>query len=174
MVVGSNSLAVTAARERAGELGYGTLLLSTRVEGEAREIAHVYSAIAKEIVASKTPLPAPACVIAGGETTVTVRGDGKGGRNQEMALAAAQQIAGWSPVLFFSGGTDGTDGPTDAAGALADGRTIERAAEAGLSSNDFLKNNDAYHFFKPLDDLVMTGPTGTNVADVALVMVGNG
>lgn len=172
LVVGSNGLAVAAAEAKAKELGYNTLTLSTRLEGEAREIAHVHSAIAKEILSSGVPVKAPACVIAGGETTVTVRGKGKGGRNQEMALAAALQLRGWGPTVFFSGGTDGTDGPTDAAGAVADGETIERAEALGLSPIGFLKDNDAYHFFKPLDDLVMTGPTGTNVADVAMVLVG--
>ncbi len=173
VVVGSNGLAVFAAHEKAVELGYNTLVLTTRLEGEAREIAHVYSAIGKEILSSGTPVAPPACVIAGGETTVTVRGSGKGGRNQEIALAGAQQIAGWSPLVLFSGGTDGTDGPTDAAGAVSDGQTMERAEEAELSSNEYLRNNDAYHFFKALDDLVMTGPTGTNVADVAFVLVGD-
>ena len=173
VVVGSNGLAVTAAREKAEELGYNTVVLTTRLEGEAREIAHVYSAIGKEILSSGTPVAPPACVIAGGETTVTVKGTGKGGRNQELVLAGAQQIAGWSPLVLFSGGTDGTDGPTDAAGAVSDGETIARAEAANLSSNDYLRNNDAYHFFKPLDDLVITGPTGTNVADVAFVLAGD-
>ena len=173
VVVGSNGLAVAAARMKAEELGYNTIVLTTRLEGEAREIAQVYSSIGKEILSSGWPAPPPACIIAGGETTVTVAGSGKGGRNQELALAAAQQISGWAPIVIFSGGTDGTDGPTDAAGAVSDGDTISRAEAAGLSPNDFLKNNDAYHFFKPLDDLVMTGPTGTNVADVAFVMVGD-
>ena len=173
VVVGSNGLAVTAAREKAEALGYNTIVLTTRLEGEAREIAHVYSAIGKEILSSSTPVAPPACVIAGGETTVTVRGTGKGGRNQEIALAGAQQIAGWSPLVLFSGGTDGTDGPTDAAGAVSDGETMARAEAADLSSNDFLKNNDAYHFFKALDDLIITGPTGTNVADVAFVLAGD-
>jgi hydroxypyruvate reductase len=172
LVVGSNGLAVAAAEAKAKELGYSTLKLSTRLEGEAREIAHVHSAIAKEILSSGEPVKAPACVIAGGETTVTVRGKGKGGRNQEMVLAAALQLGGWGPIVFFSGGTDGTDGPTDAAGAVADGETIERAEALGLSPIAFLKDNNSYHFFKPLDDLVMTGPTGTNVADVAMVLVG--
>ena len=174
LVVGSNGLAVAAANARAKELGYQTLVLSTRVEGEAREIAHVYSAIAKEIVTSQQPLAPPACVIAGGETTVLVTGEGKGGRNQEIALAGAMQLAGWDNVVLFSGGTDGTDGPTDAAGGVSDGQTLARAEEKGLSAQAYLKNNDAYHFLKELDDLVMTGPTGTNVADVALVMVGDG
>ena len=144
------------------------------MEGEAREIAHVYSAIAKEIVTSQQPLAPPACVIAGGETTVLVTGEGKGGRNQEIALAGAMQLSGWDNVVLFSGGTDGTDGPTDAAGGVSDGQTMARAEEKGLSAQAYLKNNDAYHFLKELDDLVMTGPTGTNVADVAFVMVGDG
>ena len=172
VVVGSNGLAVQAAYAKANELGYNTIKLTTRLEGEAKEIAHVHAAIAKEIISSGEPVARPACVIAGGETTVTVRGSGKGGRNQEMALAAAQLLRGWSPVVFFSGGTDGTDGPTDAAGAVADGDTIDRAESQGLSAISYLKDNDAYHFFKPLGDLVMTGPTGTNVADVAFVLVG--
>ena len=173
LVVGSNGLAVTAANNKAMELGYNTLVLSTRIEGEAREVAYVYAGIAKEIVTSGQPLTAPACVIAGGETTVLVRGDGKGGRNQEIPLSGAIQLAGWDNVVLFSGGTDGTDGPTDAAGAVADGQTIACAEALGLSAIAHLKNNDSYHFFKPLDDLIITGATGTNVADVALVMVGN-
>lgn len=172
VIVGSNGLAVAAAAERARHLGYNTLVLSTRLEGEAREVAHVYSAIGKEILESGGPVTAPACVIAGGETTVTVRGNGKGGRNQELVLAGAIHLSGWEGTVLFSGGTDGTDGPTDAAGAIADAETIARAESAGLSAIESLKNNDAYHFFKPLGDLVMTGPTGTNVADVAFVMVG--
>ena len=172
LVVGSNGLAVTAANQKAKGLGYNTLVLSTRIEGEAREVAYVYAGIAKEIVASGQPVEAPACVIAGGETTVLVRGDGKGGRNQEIPLSGAIQLAGWDNVVLFSGGTDGTDGPTDAAGAVADGQTIARAEKMGISALAHLKNNDAYHFFKPLDDLIITGATGTNVADVAFVMVG--
>lgn len=171
VVVGSNGLAVAAAEEKARELGYHTLKLTTRLEGEAKEIANVHTSIAKEILSTGTPVSMPACVIAGGETTVTVRGSGKGGRNQEMALAAALQLRGWDGCLFLSGGTDGTDGPTDAAGAVSDGQTITRAEAEGLSAIEYLKNNDAYHFFKPLGDLLMTGPTGTNVADVALTLV---
>ncbi|MDE2886743.1 MAG: glycerate kinase [Gemmatimonadota bacterium] len=172
VIVGSNGLAVAAAADRARGLGYNTLVLSTRLEGEAREVAHVYSAIGKEILTSNAPVAAPACVIAGGETTVTVRGSGKGGRNQELVLAGSMHLSGWEGTVLFSGGTDGTDGPTDAAGAIADAETVTRAESAGLSAIESLKNNDAYHFFKPLGDLVMTGPTGTNVADVAFVMVG--
>lgn len=172
VIVGSNGLAVAAAADRARDLGYNTLVLSTRLEGEAREVAHVYSAIGKEILTSGAPVAVPACVIAGGETTVTVQGSGKGGRNQELVLAGAMHLSGWEGTVLFSGGTDGTDGPTDAAGAIADAETINRAESAGLSAIESLKNSDSYHFFKPLGDLVMTGPTGTNVADVAFVMVG--
>lgn len=172
LVVGSNGLAVSAAAEKAKALGYNTLVLSTRVEGEAKEVAYVYAGIAKEILASGNPIPAPACVISGGETTVLVQGEGKGGRNQELALSAGIQLSGWDNVVLLSGGTDGTDGPTDAAGALVDGQTISRANDQGISALAHLKNNDAYHFFKPLGDLIITGATGTNVADVAFVMVG--
>jgi hydroxypyruvate reductase len=172
LVVGSNRLAVSAAREKAEALGYRTLMLSTRVQGEAREVARVFAAVGKEIATTGEPIPAPACVICGGETTVTLRGKGKGGRNQEIALSAALEIEGWPGLVIFSGGTDGTDGPTDAAGAVADGETAARARGAGFSAGDFLRENDSYHFFERLGDLVMTGPTGTNVMDVALIMVG--
>jgi hydroxypyruvate reductase len=124
------------------------------------------------MIASGQPLKPPACVISGGETTVTLRGDGLGGRNQEFALAAAIDIAGLGNVLLLSGGTDGTDGPTDAAGALATGATIQRARAAGLDAQAALARNDSYHFFEPLGDLIKTGPTNTNVMDVRLVLAG--
>jgi glycerate 2-kinase len=111
-------------------------------------------------------------VISGGETTVTIKGNGLGGRNQEFALAAAMDIAAISGVLMLSGGTDGSDGPTDAAGALCDGTTIARAEKLGLNAADFLARNDSYHFFEPLGDLIKTGPTGTNVMDVRLALFG--
>jgi hydroxypyruvate reductase len=110
--------------------------------------------------------------LCGGETTVTLKGDGKGGRNQEFALASAMMIDGLENVVVLSGGTDGTDGPTDAAGAIADGHTLERARGMGQEPPDFLMRNDAYHFFKALDDLIMTGPTRTNVSDVYMILVG--
>jgi hydroxypyruvate reductase len=172
VIVGSNALAVDAAAIEARRLGFHTLVLSTFLEGEARQAARVYAAIAKEIRATGRPLKAPACVISGGETTVTVRGTGLGGRNQEFALAAALDIAGLQgEVLILSGGTDGTDGPTDAAGAIADGTTITRAQAQGLNAAAFLANNDSYHFFEATGDLIKTGPTGTNVADVQLILV---
>lgn len=172
VLIGNNRKALQAAGQHALELGYATLLLSSSVQGEAREIARMHAAIAHEIHHSGLPLPPPVCVLAGGETTVTLRGDGKGGRNQEFALAAAMDIAGLESVVILSGGTDGTDGPTDVAGAVADGATIARAQALGLNPDDVLERNDSYPFFAALDDLLYTGPTGTNVMDIYLLLAG--
>ena len=168
VVIGSNRLAVDAAAARARQLGFRTLVLSTFVEGETREIARMHAAIAKEIVYAGRPLKPPACVITGGETTVTLRGDGLGGRNQEFVLSAAMDIAGLENVVVLSAGTDGSDGPTDAAGAIADGRTLTRNPRAP----EFLARNDSYRYFEGLGDLIVTGPTNTNVMDVRLILVG--
>ncbi len=171
IVVGSNRLAVDAAAAKARSLGYRTLVLSTFLEGETRDVARAHAAIAREIVATGRPVRPPACIISGGETTVTLRGHGLGGRNQEFALAAALDIAGLENVLILSAGTDGTDGPTDAAGAVATGSTVVRARALGLDAAASLAVNDSYHFFEPLGDLIKTGPTGTNVMDLHLVLV---
>jgi hydroxypyruvate reductase len=172
LVVGSNRLAMEAAKRKAVALGYNTLVLSSLIEGETREVARVHGAIAREIVASGQPLQPPACVISGGETTVTIRGDGLGGRNQEFALAAAIDIHGQPRITVASAGTDGTDGPTDAAGAIADGLTLARARALGLmSAADYLARNDSYRYFEALEDLILTGPTGTNVMDLRLIIV---
>jgi hydroxypyruvate reductase len=173
VLVGTNLQALKAAGKKAEQLGYQPLILSSKVQGEAREVAKFYTAIAKEILESGHPLKPPACVLAGGETTVTLQGDGRGGRNQEFALAAALTIAGLNNVVVLSGGTDGTDGPTDAAGAIADGTTAARARKKGLNPKDYLQRNDSYSFFQQLDDLVMTGPTRTNVMDVYMLLVGS-
>jgi hydroxypyruvate reductase len=170
-MVGSNRQAVDAAAKQARELGFHTIVLSTFVEGETRDVARVHAAIVKEILTSGRPVKRPACVISGGETTVTIRGTGLGGRNQEFALAAAIDIAGLENVVILSAGTDGSDGPTDAAGAIADGATLTRAGRLGLNAAQFLANNDSYHFFEPLGDLIKTGPTGTNVMDVRVLLV---
>lgn len=172
VVVGSNRLAIDSAEQKAKELGYRTIVLSTSIEGETRDVARMHAAIANEIVASGRPLRAPACVLSGGETTVTLRGEGLGGRNQEFALAAAMDIAGSHPVVVLSAGTDGTDGPTDAAGAIADSATLERAEANGADAKKALATNDSYHFFQRMKDLIKTGPTGTNVMDVHVVLVG--
>jgi hydroxypyruvate reductase len=171
VVIADGALACDAALAAAEARGLHTLLLSTFVQGEAREVAKLFAAIANEIAASGRPVSRPACVLAGGETTVTVRGSGKGGRNQELALAAALELAGMPNVLLLSGGTDGSDGPTDAAGAIADGTTVARALMRGMDARAFLENNDAYHFFEPLGDLIVTGPTNTNVNDIMLLLV---
>ena len=176
VVIADNAIACDAAVQHARSLEFNTLFLSTYIQGEARQVAHVFAAIAKEIVQSDRPVARPACIIAGGETTVRVRGNGKGGRNQEFALAAAIEIDARSVsaarVVVLSGGTDGTDGPTNAAGAIADERTIFRATMHGNDARTFLANNDAYHFFQPLNDLIITGPTNTNVNDVIVMLVG--
>jgi glycerate 2-kinase len=166
-IIGSNRLALDVAAVKAKELGFKTLILSSSIDGETREVAGMHAAIAREMRQSGRPIKPPACVISGGETTVTLRGKGKGGRNQEFALAAAVGIAGLENVLVFSAGTDGSDGPTDAAGAQADGHTFQRGPEALRR----LANNDSYDFFEPLKDLVITGPTGTNVMDIHIILV---
>jgi glycerate 2-kinase len=171
LIIASNEVAAEAAMAKAEGLGFHTLLLSTFVEGEAREVAKVFAALAKEILHSGRPVSRPACVVAGGETTVTIRGKGLGGRNQEMALSAALEIAGLEEVMIIPLATDGTDGPTDAAGAIADGSTLRRAQEAGLSAPQYLADNDSYHFFQQLGDLLITGPTNTNVNDLTFTFV---
>jgi hydroxypyruvate reductase len=172
IVVGSNAQAIDAAYAQARALGYKTMVLSTRIEGETREVAQVHAAVAKEILASGRPLKRPACVLSGGETTVTLRGDGKGGRNQEFVLAAAMALEGAADVTVLSAGTDGTDGPTDAAGAMADGSTVGKARALGLEAGEFLARNDSYRYFEGIEGLIKTGPTGTNVMDVRVMLVG--
>jgi glycerate 2-kinase len=169
LIVGSNQKSLEAAFRAAKQLRYHTLILSSSIEGETRDVARMHAAIARQIRAFGQPVTAPACIISGGETTVTIRGDGKGGRNQEFALAAAIDIAGMKDVLVMSVGTDGTDGPTDAAGALVDGSSVGRA---GISAAEALEANDSYRFFEASGDLVVTGSTGTNVMDLHLVLVG--
>jgi len=171
LIVGGNRLSMDAAARQAKELGYRALVLSSSIEGETREIAGMHAAIVKEILAAGRPVRRPACVLSGGETTVTVRGKGLGGRNQEFVLAAAISLDGQGPVTIFSAGTDGLDGPTDAAGAMADEKTLARAKVMNLDAREFLRNNDSYHFFEPLDALVKTGPTGTNVMDVRILLI---
>ncbi len=171
LLVGNNRRAVRAAAGKAESLGYRTLILSSAMEGEAREIALAHTAIAREILSGGAPLKPPACVISGGEPTVTLRGKGVGGRNTEFALAASLDMAGLEGVVILSAGTDGTDGFTEAAGAFAESATISRAREAGMDPSDRLDDNDSYTVFKRLDDLLVTGPTGTNVMDLRVVLV---
>ncbi|HSB81735.1 MAG TPA: glycerate kinase [Candidatus Methylomirabilis sp.] len=172
LMVASNIQALEAARTEARALGLTPMILSSFIEGETREIARMHAAVAREVRASGNPVRPPVCIITGGETIVTLRGKGKGGRNQEFALAAALDIAGLPDVVILSAGSDGTDGPTDAAGAIVDGETVARAVAQGLNPRASLEANDAYPFFQRLGDLIITGPTKTNVMDVRLVMVG--
>src|SRR5215467_14214071 len=148
LLIGNNQLALVAAKEKAQALGYNTLILS-----------------------SSSPVRPPACIISGGETTVTIRGAGLGGRNQEFALAAALEIDGLNGIVVLSGGTDGTDGPTDAAGGIVDGTTVQRARDQGLNARSYLERNDSYPLLKAVGDLLITGPTLTNVMDLRLILI---
>ena len=170
-IIGSNIISLRAAGKKATSLGLNTLILSSSIEGETREAARFHTAIAKEVISSGNPIPRPACILSGGETTVTIKGHGLGGRNQEFALAGALEISGIEKVVLLSGGTDGTDGPTDASGAVADHTTIQRAKSMGMDPKAHLNNNDAYPFFQKLGDLLITGPTQTNVMDVRILLV---
>ncbi len=171
IIVGSNSLAAEAAVTQAVALGYSSLLLTTFIEGEAREIAKVAVALAKAIKTHQRPLAPPACLVWGGETTVTVRGSGKGGRNQELALAAALGLEGLEDVTIMALATDGTDGPTDAAGAVVDGRTASRARERGWDLRQVLQENNSYPLLADVGALLKLGPTGTNVNDLLVLLV---
>ena len=171
VIVANNSAAVHACAQRAEELGYRALIHSTMLAGEAHEVAQDYVKLARKSLDSGQPVTPPACIISGGETTVTLRGNGLGGRNQEFALAAAIAASGMDRIALLAAGTDGTDGPTDAAGAFADGETCRRAEELRLNAGDALARNDSYHFFEALGDLLKTGPTGTNVMDLYLLLL---
>jgi hydroxypyruvate reductase len=171
IIVGSNIIALESAEEKARSLGYKTLVLSSMFEGETKDAAFFHTAIAREVLKSGRPIRPPACVISGGETTVTIKGKGLGGRNQEFCLAAALAVSGLrQDLVILSGGTDGNDGPTDAAGAIADPSTVERGKSLGLDAAAFLDDNDSYRFFKKTGDLLITGPTNTNVMDLRLML----
>jgi hydroxypyruvate reductase len=146
------------------------MLLSTFIEGEARVVGQVFADIAREVQRTNNPIPRPCAIVAGGETTVTVRGPGRGGRNQEFALAAALHLEGTGDVSVVAFATDGTDGPTNAAGAISDGSTLARAARLGLDPRAALADNDSNTFFQRLGDLIITGPTNTNVDDLYLII----
>jgi len=159
VITASNHQALTAAAAKARALGYRPLILSSRIQGEAKEVARVHAAILRDA-------PPNSCILSGGETTVTVRGKGRGGRNQELALALAIDIAGVPNVAALCAGTDGSDGPTDAAGAFVTGQTILDLAEA----RQYLRSNNSYEFLDPLKALIKTGPTGTNVMDINILL----
>jgi hydroxypyruvate reductase len=171
VVIGNNGLVVLAAVEEARRLGFTPCLLTRSLQGEACEVARVFGAVLDEIARSGSPVRRPACLIAGGETTVTVRGRGTGGRCQEFALALVSGLSAMRDVVVLAAGTDGSDGPTSAAGAIVDPTTLARSREQGLDVRRALAENDSHPFFAALDDLVVTGPTGSNLMDVYLGVI---
>ncbi len=170
VIVGNNRSATFAACKRLQKAGLHSLFLTSFLEGEARHVGTMLASMAEEVETSGNPLPQPCGIVAGGETTVTIIGDGKGGRNQEIALSAALKISGMDGVVIASLSTDGIEGSTNAAGALADGKTITRSHEQRLNARSFLANNNSYNFFSKLDDLIFTGLTGTNVNDLSIII----
>jgi glycerate 2-kinase len=173
-IVGSNAQACTAAAQEARRLGYHAMVLTSRLEGDNGEAARFHVSVAKEIVFQRRPIRRPACIISGGETTVRVAGKGKGGRNQEFVLHCVRQLSRLpAPCIVASLGTDGTDGPTEAAGAIADNTTLTRSMKYGAHFlSESLNDNDSYNYFRRLGDLIITGPTRTNVMDLHIIMVG--
>ena len=163
IIIGDNKLAAQAAHEQAQREGFDSEVLTNELQGEAREVG---VRLANKLRDEATTRPRPFCLIAGGETTVTIKGNGKGGRNQELALAAVNELRDMKNVMLIALATDGEDGPTDAAGAVTTGESAERAKTLGLDAADSLSRNDAYSFFHALDDLIKTNPTGTNVNDL--------
>jgi hydroxypyruvate reductase/glycerate 2-kinase len=170
LIICNNMKALNAAKNKAQALGFRAEIISSDISGEASEVGRWLAEKAIRIKDSRGQ-GVSRCLISGGETTVTVTGEGKGGRNMELALSFAMTIEGIDGITLLSAGTDGTDGPTDAAGAIVDGTTIEEARNLGLDPAKYLENNDSYNFFKQIDSLLITGPTGTNVMDVQIVLV---
>ena len=172
LLIGSNSLALRRAKDTAEKLGMPARIMSTRLRGEAREVATALVAIGEEVLATGQPFSPPVCLLFGGETTVRVQGQGRGGRNQEMCAAALREIRDRRGLLFFSAGSDGIDGNSDAAGALVDCASFARARELGLDIDYFLRQSDTNQLLARTGDLVVTGPTGTNVMDITMLFIG--
>jgi len=170
-IIGSVKMACEKAQELAEEMGYNTLLLTTSLDCEAREAGRMFGSIAREIKSYNRPIKKPCAIVAGGETVVHVKGNGKGGRNQELALSFALSTEGLDGAALCSVGTDGTDGPTDAAGGIVDGQSAQKIRQAGHSPEELLENNDSYTALKIANDLLITGPTGTNVNDIVILLV---
>lgn len=170
-IIGSNHTAALAGLSKAREFGWNTSLLTTCLQGEAREAGKFLASILRQIRKSGDPLDPPVCIVAGGETTVTLRKHGKGGRNLELALGSVDSLAGWDDVLLATLATDGDDGNSGAAGAIVTGETRERALQKGMEARKFLQEHNSYHFFDELDDLIITEPTGTNVNDLNFLFV---
>ncbi len=169
-ILADNRNAIDGVAAAARKLKLRPFVLPTPLQGEAKEIGSIMEGFARDLIEFGNPVRPPACLIAGGEPTVTVTGKGKGGRAQECVLAASQGLAGLKKVFVAGFGTDGTDGPTDAAGAVVDGKTCEQASRKGLESQRYQDKNDSYHFFKQVGGHIITGPTGTNVNDIYLIV----
>lgn len=169
LIIGSNRIAAQAAIHQARQEGLNTMLLTTYLQGEARHAGRALSAIARQIANTGEPLERPACLVAGGETTVTLAGNGLGGRNQELALSCVRDLDGLQDIAIVTLATDGGDGPSDAAGAVVTGETLQRGLLLGLSPENHLRRNDSYHYFEPLGDLIKSGPTQTNVNDLTFI-----
>lgn len=171
IIIGNNSLACEAASHVLKEKGLNTIILTSRLEGEASVVGTVIASVVAEIAEKGQPVAVPGALVLGGETTVKVTGEGEGGRNQELALAASLKLAGFNGSVVASMGTDGIDGVTNAAGAIADGSTVEKATKKALLPQTYLSSNDSHTFFTQLGDLILTGPTGTNVGDLIIAVV---
>jgi glycerate-2-kinase len=172
IIIGNNLLSLEKAADKANQLNYHTLILTSRIQGEAREVAKVIGSITQELQSHNLPITRPACLLAGGETTVTLRGEGKGGRNQELALASLLSMKNSSQqYVIASCGTDGTDGPTDAAGGIVLPDMWKKIKQLNLNAQAYLDENNAYPFLEQIDGLIVTGPTGTNVMDIILILV---
>ena len=170
-IIGNNLKALKTGQEKAKEFGYNAYIMSSQLHGEAKEVAKVIISIGKEIKQNKNPFNPPACLLFGGETTVNVVGNGRGGRNQEMVLSALKEIKNEEGIVFLSAGTDGIDGNSDADGAVVDKNSYVKAKNLKLNIDEYLKNNDSYNFFKKTEDLIITGKTGTNVMDIQILIV---
>jgi len=170
LIIGNNLRALREAKLQAEKFGFRAVILTSMLEGEAKEVAKLVVSIAKEVKASGNPVLPPACLLLGGETTVKVRGSGKGGRNQEFCLSALKSLRDFKDICILSAGTDGIDGNTDVAGAVVDAQSLDKAK--GLDVDEFLNNNDSYSFFQRVGGLIKTGPTGTNVMDIIIAIVG--
>jgi hydroxypyruvate reductase/glycerate 2-kinase len=171
ILIGSNMKGLIRGKDTAESFGINTHIITSRLRGESREVAKTIVSIGEEIAATNNPFSQPVCLLFGGETTVTLRGSGRGGRNQEMCLAAVREIKSRGKMTFLSAGTDGIDGNSDAAGAVIDSGTFARSRELNLNPDEYLNNNDSHTFLKKTGDLIVTGPTGTNVMDMTILLI---
>ncbi len=172
--IGDNQDALTAAARKARRRGYHTVILTSFLEGDVQAVAQWIVAVARQVMTYGQPVRPPACILWGGETTVQVRGPGQGGRNQELVVRVGTGLQPDDPVVFLSGGTDGTDGPTDAAGGVIDGATVARGRQQGIHPEPYLERSDTYTYLQRVGGLLLTGPTGTNVMDLLVLIVGAG